>query len=245
MLSQSEFSTKLDGFIGKDLSSLRAAYRSQQIRKVILFSLATFAVFLGLGTFFPFLILVFLLIAWMVYTFFLASWRKGGRIDSELDVQRLIMKGIAKTVGQPFELLTHCSHPEQSFTGSKLFDFTPETYFSEDMLEIRGARKIQASRVKATEHIDAFERKGRDESSFEGWLLSVSNPENDAIAPDIPESAKLVSLKEEVKTHVNVEGPSWLAVTFPQKLFKKSFFELAPDYNNCHRFYAILNQAAT
>jgi hypothetical protein len=231
-LSAESFRQELDRRLGTDLGELQSRFRKQRTRIVVaaLLGLGGFA--LGLLSFFPFLILVFLLLLYGLYLFLFNRKRRPPRVSSEADLRRLILKAVLASTGASYRFHAHRYMPSFVFRESELFYFQPDTYQSDELMELEGEGRLELAHLLAEEKVDAFERKDRDVRRFEGWLFRIFPGRKGA-------GSDPGSLPETYLSRYS-EGQIWMAVPQSGSLYRKSLLQPGPDYANCYALYQAL-----
>lgn len=234
MLTQEAFIKEWQSRSQAELESFQQRYRFQTRRSgiALLFGLAGFS--LGLFTFFPTNILLFLAILYGLYLLFFGRKKRKHRVQPESDLQRLILKGIVATCGEPFTLQTHRYMPQFVFLESELFPFPSDTYDAAELMEIRGPGKITFSLVHAEKQVDAFDRGKEMDAAFRGWLFRIF-PSRQAtpLSETLPASYRVRITPDQI----------WMAVPQKEKLYRRKGLILEPDWPACYALYEAVQHA--
>jgi hypothetical protein len=231
-LSEASFREALDRRLGAELGELQSRFRKQRTRIAVAAVLGAGGFALGLLSFFPFLILVFLLLLYGLYLFLFNRKHRSPRVSSEADLRRLILKAVLSLTSASYRFHTHRYMPAFVFRESELFYFKPDTYQSDELMELEGEGRLELAHLLAEEKVDAFERKDRDARRFEGWLFRIF-PGRKGAAAD-PGSLPAAYLSR------YGEGQIWMAVPQSGSLYRQSLWQPGPNYANCYALYQAL-----
>jgi hypothetical protein len=245
-LSETEFRERLDAAVAPVLEEANGIYRKQRIRMVFIGASIVLAISLSILAFFPSLMVGFLLILYLGYRAIFGKRNRRKRIKVTEDLRRLILRAILQSTISDrdrghFSLLTHRYMPPFVFRDSKLFDFKPDRYKSQDLAEIRDPLgRVELAWLSAEEHIDAFERSGREEGQFEGWMFRLLPKRHMGLDAEAlrayhqPEAGRRARL-----------GPdeAWMAFAEKAPLYYQHFFHLTLNYSTCFTLYQSIEAA--
>ncbi|MBI1192638.1 MAG: hypothetical protein GC205_05630 [Bacteroidetes bacterium] len=219
-----------------DLPDFQKAYKKQQVRMLAGISLGIFGFSLGLLTFFPATMVVFLFALYLLYLVVFGKGRKQRRrVKKDSDLRRVLIKATLNIGNLPFEFLTHRYMPAFVFRESELFAFKADTYEADELVEVQAGGKLSFSHIRASEHVDAFERSNRDKKQFEGWLFRIFPPRQ-ANPSD-------VSLPAGYLTRITPDQV-WLAAPQDGTLYRQKLLKVEPDYDACYALYTAIHEAA-
>lgn len=235
-LSEAAFRERLDDAVRERLTEANGIYRRQRLRLFIIGTAVVLSMALSLLAFFPSLMVVFLLLLYLGYRVAFGKRAKRQRLDVTEDMRRVVLRATLQVGGHPFSLQTHRDMPAFVFKESRLFDFEPDTYASEELVdvEVPGGR-LSFARVRGQEHVDAFERDGNDERSFEGWLFRLF--------PARGFRTDLEGLGEPWRGRLGPDQ-AWMALPATAPLFRRELLRLSPDHAACAALHRAVASAA-
>jgi Ca2+/Na+ antiporter len=219
-----------------DLPDFQKTYKKQKVRMFAGISLGIFGFSLGLLTFFPATMVVFFFVLYLLYLFVFGKGRKRRRrVQKDSDLRRLLIKATLNIADLPFEFLTHRYLPAYVFRESELFAFKADKYEADELVEVQAGGKFSFSHIRASEHVDAFERSTRDTKQFEGWLFRIFPPRQ-ANPSD-------VSLPAGYLSRITPDQV-WIAVPQDAVLYRQKLLQVEPDYDACFVLYTAIREAA-
>ena len=219
-----------------DLPAFQNSFRRQRIRQIVAIALGLFGFALGILTFFPFTMVIFLFALYFLYLVTFGKRRRVKRVKKDSELRRLLIKATTAANGHPFSFLTHRYMPAFVFKESELFPFKPDIYEADELVEVNASGKVTFSHIHAEEKIDAFDRKDADQKTFDGWLFRIF-PTREAVplAEKLPEDYRVKITPDQI----------WMAVPQKGNLYQRGMLKVEPDLEACYQLYqAIVNAAA-
>jgi hypothetical protein len=233
-LSKESFQEALMENIGRDIMEVRLAFRAQRERHMVLLVLVVIAVCVGILTFVPSTMVTFLIGGYIIYLILFGRRRKVRRVELTEDLKRLLLRETANLSGGESFVLTHRFMPPFVFKQSELFDFEPEKYFGEELVEVKGEGKVFFSKVSGEEKPDIFDKTERSELDFEGWLFRIFP--KDGLFPNSDH------LSEKYRFRFDGEQ-AWLALKTKGRLYIISPMDFRPDFDGLYELYEAIMDA--
>ena len=234
-LTESAFREALDRALALTLPEANELYRRQRVRMLVMGLFVVVAMLTAVLAFFPSLMVVFLLGLYGLYRVAFGKRRHRPRLEVGEDMRRVLLRATLAASGWSYSMMTHRYMPIFVFRESDLFDFEPDDYNSEELVEVRdGNSRIAFSRIRVAEHIDAFERGADQERKFSGWLFRVF-PAKDK-KPDWS------GIKAPYRARLGLDQ-SWMAYTNTEALFHQGLLDLKPNYAACYGLYSAVAEA--
>jgi hypothetical protein len=234
-LTLSAFRDQLTKELEFDLPDFQKAYRKQRTRVLVGVTLGILGFALGLLSFFPATSIVFIFILYLIYLFlFGRTRRRRRRVQKDSDLRRLLIKATVRVAGLPFEFQTHRYMPAYVIRESELFPFKADQYQADELVDVQAAGKFSFSHIRASEHVDAFERSNRDQKSFEGWLFRIFPPRHAQPAE--------VTLPASYQVRISPDQV-WMAVPQSESLYQQKLLTVEPNAEACYALYTAMLQA--
>ena len=215
-----------------ELNSIRKSYRNQQIRKLILFAIGIVSVFTAMRFLLPPLMILFFFVGFGLY--FLLFRKRTKRIEVDERMRRMFLKRVVEISSYPFSLNTHQFIPQFQFEDSNLFDFKPDRYSGEEMIELGASRELAISLIEAEEKTDMMDEK--TPGKFEGLFLRLKNVDQAS------RSSWDLSAKEPFKgwsSRIN-DDTFYAAGPFPRP-YKVSFLDVKLNRDAAWKLYALIS----
>ncbi len=234
-LSPQAFREEVTRKLEFDLPAFQQTYRLQRLRMILVIALGLTGFSLGLLSFFPATMLIFLFVLYLLYYFGFGKSRRKQRVQKDSDLRRMLVRATISATGLPFTFQTHRYMPVFVFRESELFYFKPDVYDADELVEISPGGKITFSHIQASEKVDAFERAANNARSFEGWLFRIFPARNaQPFSGDLP------------STWLNRFTPDqvWLAVPQHGALYHQRLLSVEPDFDACYDLYQAIGRAA-
>ena len=125
-----------------DLPAFQNSFRRQRIRQIVAIALGLFGFALGILTFFPFTMVIFLFAMYFLYLVTFGKRRRVKRVKKDSELRRLLIKATTAANGHPFSFLTHRYMPAFVFKESELFPFKPDIYEADELVEVNASGKV-------------------------------------------------------------------------------------------------------